>query len=890
MEQNPNSIIEGTVKFRDGKKWKSRWCVMRKLSPVADCVHLQLYKDSKERQRNGQTKASLSLQKFLGFESGFTLDKESNTLAILCEDVIPVLAFDTREILIQWRVKVSHNLGSSRQFAATALTAPARSGVRAGPLRLHARAARLAAVAGRPPALLAVWDVALLRRYGVVEGRFCVEGGSRCGRGAGLFVFAAERGAELSRALDAASEHARVARTTSVMEKRFSDTASCAEDMCCHGSLRSVSPSWNLPNNHVCMSDIDNNPLDASISSEIGPNLSKRPTTLTRCSSCMGKIGGPLTRSSTMATTPGGMSLLSPGWIMDSVTEKRSDSDRGSIYSRSSGSASEYSVPRSTCILDKSFESKRASPVACCTPAIPAKVGSSCQCWQLQGKQCSCPRKKQFSGPYENYDVPKTPMPLIHEHPTDTQNLQDNIYDTPKRLTKCLVDSSSKCTCSHQNADQEMIEDNGNNNTIKDVEIEISEHTKPERPLSESHSNYVNIGPVLSETSDCQGYGNYVNVDLSVTLEKFESSMQILRSAGFSQEEIDALEDIPETEDENSTTLPKSNGVHPSTECCDDHLNYMHMEPLENITSTSSAANDKTFSDNVSHLSDPTSLSYEDHTISSQRRSSSADFLKRAEACHDFYKSHSHKDVAITMNELRKTSKNECISDKPFADKDKVNFKAPEAKTKSENSFVARFRDSVKIRRSSSVPSKTEKNRDSSSSNDSGVSTGSLKHHKCDFSEFELPITSSKSCKKHMKSSKQMRKTFNPSHLSMFIKSNSSDPLKNLTFQFEEVATLTKSNSFEADTLTRRVKPKGTSSLDGASNARNSHITSQSTSSGASDMSDYIESLSMSSFSSYDVSDNTRQVTAVLRPRSGKEYLSIDRALLVGACNVDPSV
>ncbi|KYB25852.1 hypothetical protein TcasGA2_TC034080 [Tribolium castaneum] len=33
-----NCIIEGTVKFRDGKKWKSRWCVMRKLSPVAGNV------------------------------------------------------------------------------------------------------------------------------------------------------------------------------------------------------------------------------------------------------------------------------------------------------------------------------------------------------------------------------------------------------------------------------------------------------------------------------------------------------------------------------------------------------------------------------------------------------------------------------------------------------------------------------------------------------------------------------------------------------------------------------------------------------------------------------------------------------------------------------------
>lgn len=69
-----------------------------------DCLHLQLYRDSKDRYKQGQTKASLSLQHFLGVESGFTLDKESNTIAILCQDVIVVLAFDTRERLIQWQV------------------------------------------------------------------------------------------------------------------------------------------------------------------------------------------------------------------------------------------------------------------------------------------------------------------------------------------------------------------------------------------------------------------------------------------------------------------------------------------------------------------------------------------------------------------------------------------------------------------------------------------------------------------------------------------------------------------------------------------------------------------------------------------------------------------
>ena len=45
------------------------------------------------------------------FSLGFTLDKESNTIAIICQDLIVVLAFDTRERLIQWQVKIYNHLG-----------------------------------------------------------------------------------------------------------------------------------------------------------------------------------------------------------------------------------------------------------------------------------------------------------------------------------------------------------------------------------------------------------------------------------------------------------------------------------------------------------------------------------------------------------------------------------------------------------------------------------------------------------------------------------------------------------------------------------------------------------------------------------------------------------
>lgn len=256
------------------------------------------------------------------------------------------------------------------------------------------------------------------------------------------------------------------------------------------------------------------------------------------------------------------------------------------------------------------------------------------------------------------------------------------------------------------------------------------------------------------------------------------------------------MEDIPENDDDISTAT--TNTVHPSAGCCNEHSNYMNMEPLENSTSSNSNKNCSDNISRISHVSDPTQHSESD-TIST-RRSSSADFTKRH--YDDF-------NQCFTPTVLRKARKNECINEgipvinEPVIPKD--TFKPPE--TKSESTFVTRFRDAVKIRRSSSVPSKSDKNRDSSSSNDSGVSTGSLKHHKGDF-DFEMPVTNGKSSKKYLKSNKPIRRTLTPVH-GPFVKSNSSDPLKNLTFHFEEVATMTKSNSCDVDTLTRRKKRHG---------------------------------------------------------------------------------
>lgn len=106
----------------------------------------------------------------------------------------------------------------------------------------------------------------------------------------------------------------------------------------------------------------------------------------------------------------------------------------------------------------------------------------------------------------------------------------------------------------------------------------------------------------------------------------------------------------------------------------------------------------------------------------------------------------------------------------------------------------------VNIRRSSSVPCKSGQNRDSSSSNDSGVSTGSLKQRGGDFAEFELPLTTAMSARRHYHAvNQQAQMQMNCLHASLPRRSKSSDPLRELTFQFQKVKIPAKSSSAEAE-------------------------------------------------------------------------------------------
>ena len=83
----------------------------------SDSLTLQLWKDRKDWERHPPSKGSIALEEYLGWEAGFTLDRESNTLALILKSDIISLAFDNRESLIRWQVRVTSQFEEGQHFS-----------------------------------------------------------------------------------------------------------------------------------------------------------------------------------------------------------------------------------------------------------------------------------------------------------------------------------------------------------------------------------------------------------------------------------------------------------------------------------------------------------------------------------------------------------------------------------------------------------------------------------------------------------------------------------------------------------------------------------------------------------------------------------------------------
>lgn len=106
--------MEGYARLRDGKKWKTRWLVLRKPSPVADCLVLLVFKDKSDKAQGNKERASVTLEEICGLETGQWYEGVAFTLAILCLNQAALLGFDSKEALLAWDARLRYSLGSSQ--------------------------------------------------------------------------------------------------------------------------------------------------------------------------------------------------------------------------------------------------------------------------------------------------------------------------------------------------------------------------------------------------------------------------------------------------------------------------------------------------------------------------------------------------------------------------------------------------------------------------------------------------------------------------------------------------------------------------------------------------------------------------------------------------------
>ncbi|XP_056443297.1 protein Dok-7 [Gadus chalcogrammus] len=197
-------VAEGQVKFRDGKKWKTRWVVLRKPSPVADCLSLLVYKDKrkskdKEKSQYHKERLNVKIEAICGLEPGPGYDGVSYSLSVLCLSYSVALGFSSREAASAWEARIRYSLGEVHRFS---VQVQPGTKLEIGPASLHLCNTLLVLTRDVPPLVIGHWKLSELRRYGAVPDGFVFEGGSRCGIWSGVFYLSSAEGEQISFHLD----------------------------------------------------------------------------------------------------------------------------------------------------------------------------------------------------------------------------------------------------------------------------------------------------------------------------------------------------------------------------------------------------------------------------------------------------------------------------------------------------------------------------------------------------------------------------------------------------------------------------------------------------------------------------------------------------------------
>ncbi|XP_070543917.1 uncharacterized protein [Ptychodera flava] len=202
MADHPNILLQDIVKYRDGKKWKTRWCVLEKSSPVADQVIISLYHDfTTFRDVNSRETLSLSLGDFCGMECSLSIQRHPNVLSIITLQRIILLAFDRRDRMIEWETKIRSALGKVADHKFT-ISIPNRGKLPPGPATMYFCHNHMAITTSVPVKLLGAWQLQDISRFGNIEEGFAFEANKSSTSGSGIFVLLTDQGQFIKDILD----------------------------------------------------------------------------------------------------------------------------------------------------------------------------------------------------------------------------------------------------------------------------------------------------------------------------------------------------------------------------------------------------------------------------------------------------------------------------------------------------------------------------------------------------------------------------------------------------------------------------------------------------------------------------------------------------------------
>ncbi|KAI5617691.1 protein Dok-7 isoform X1, partial [Silurus asotus] len=164
--------------------------VLRKPSPVADCLVLLVSKERGVKERS-----SVVLEHICGLEAGGGTEGVPYALTILSLNQIVQLGFDSKEALLAWDLRLRYYLGEVHSFKVTVLPG---TKLESGLATLHLCNNLLVIARDNPPVISGQWNLLDLRRYGPVRNGFVFEGGTRCGFWAGVFFVSCAEGEQIS--------------------------------------------------------------------------------------------------------------------------------------------------------------------------------------------------------------------------------------------------------------------------------------------------------------------------------------------------------------------------------------------------------------------------------------------------------------------------------------------------------------------------------------------------------------------------------------------------------------------------------------------------------------------------------------------------------------------